>query len=53
MATTLESLPPIPPPKEPMVDAKTGLVTTTWYLWLKRLGDHLRDAERRITDLEP
>lgn len=52
MASNLPPLPPIPPPREPMVDPKNGLMTTTWYLWLTRLADHLRDAERRITDLE-
>lgn len=52
MSTNLDPLAQIPPPREPMVDMRTGLVTTNWYLWLKRLGDHMRDAERRITDLE-
>ena len=52
MATTLDPLPPIPPPTEPVVDPKTGLVTRTWYLWFQRLGDHMRDVERRTYDLE-
>lgn len=53
MASNLAPLSPAPPPQEPMVDIKTGQVTTTWYAYLKRLDEHLRDAERRITDLEP
>lgn len=53
MATNLTPLVPLPPPREPVVDPKTGLMTTTWYLYLKRLDDHIRDVERRVTDLEP
>lgn len=52
MASTLAPLPPLPPPQEPIVEPRTGLATTTWYIYLKRLDEHLRDAERRITDLE-
>lgn len=52
MATALSPLPPIPPPLEPIVDLRTGRTTMTWYIYLKRLDEHLRDAERRITDLE-
>ncbi len=52
MATTLGPLPPLPTPAEPLVDPITGLITKTWYLWFKRLDDHIRDVERRIDDLE-
>jgi hypothetical protein len=49
MATNLNPLPPLPPPAERVVDPKTGLMTTTWYLWFKRLDEHMREAEKRIT----
>lgn len=59
MASTLLPLPPIPPPQEPIVDPRTGRATQTWYLWFKRLDDHIRadeawlaDLETRVTDLE-
>lgn len=53
MATNLTPLTPTPPPAEPIADPKTGLMTRNWYQYFKRLDDHIRDVERRITDLEP
>jgi hypothetical protein len=52
MATNLQQLPPLPAPAEPLVEPKTGLINTTWYLWFKRLDDHVREIEQRIYDLE-
>lgn len=48
MATTLAPLPPLPPPQEPVVDQKTGLVTRTWFLYYQRLDQHVREIEQRL-----
>lgn len=48
MASTLRPLPPLPPPQEPMTEPRTGRITTTWYIYLKRLDEHLREIEKRL-----
>lgn len=53
MASTLKPLPPLPAAAEPVVDQKTGRINTSWYLWLRALEQHMREAESRITVLEP
>lgn len=49
MATNLVPLQPIPPPTVPYTDPKTGLINLAWYQYLKRVDDHIRDIERRLT----
>jgi hypothetical protein len=51
MASNLTPLPPLPPPAERLVDPKTGRANQNWYQYLKRLDDHLREVEQRITAL--
>lgn len=53
MASALKPLPPLPAAAEPVVDPKTGRVNVSWYLWLRALEQHVKEAESRITDLEP
>jgi len=48
MASTLGPLPPLPAPQAPMVDARSGLILQTWYLYLKRLDEHVREIEKRL-----
>lgn len=52
MASNLSPLPPLPAPFEPVVDQKTGRVSQSWYQYLKRLDEHLREVEARVTALE-
>ncbi|WP_154677749.1 hypothetical protein [Rhizobium tubonense] len=49
MSTNLVPLQPIPTPTAAFVDPKTGLIDLAWYQYLKRLDDHIRDVERRLT----
>lgn len=49
MAANVGPLTPIPPPQEPFVD-RNGRITRTWYLYLKRVDEHIRDIERRLDD---
>jgi hypothetical protein len=51
MATSLKPLPPLPTPTERLVNPQTGVINTSWYLYLKRLDEHLREVEQRITVL--
>ncbi|AVA20675.1 hypothetical protein [Rhizobium sp. NXC24] len=51
MATALAPLPQLPVPTERFVDPQTGRVNQNWYQYLKRLDEHLREAEQRITAL--
>ncbi|MEY9830248.1 MULTISPECIES: hypothetical protein [Sinorhizobium] len=48
MASTLAKLPQLPPPQEPLVDPRTGRITQTWYLYLQRLDQHIREIEERL-----
>ena len=48
MASTLAQLPPLPAPQGAMVDTRTGLISQTWYLYLKRLDEHVREIEKRL-----
>jgi|GEM_PF-1820345 len=52
MATNLRPLPPLPAAAEPVVDQRTGRINQAWYLWLRALEQHMREAESRITTLE-
>lgn len=52
MATTLNPIAPLPSPSEPVIDVRTGRMTQNWYIWFKRLEEHMREAEARITALE-
>lgn len=49
MATNLVPLIPLPTPNAQIVDPTTGLIASAWYQYLKRLDDHIRDIERRLT----
>ncbi len=51
MASNLTPLPPIPTPTERIADPQTGRINQNWYQYLKRLDEHLREAEQRITAL--
>lgn len=51
MASSLTLLPPMPPPEEPVTGAR-GLMTKNWYLYFKRLDDHIRADEAWLVDLE-
>jgi hypothetical protein len=42
------SLPPIPPPQVPLVDPRTGLVSTEWYNFLRGVEQLLRLALARV-----
>lgn len=48
MASTLSALPPLPTPQQPVVEPRTGLITQPWYLYLKRLDEHVREIEKRL-----
>lgn len=48
MPSTLKSLPPIPQPGELLVDPRTGVINTNWYIYLKRVDDHIREIESRL-----
>ncbi|MNE91445.1 hypothetical protein D3C87_1971740 [compost metagenome] len=48
MASTLKPLVPIPPPNQPIAD-RDGRVNKDWYLYLKELDRHVREAEDRLT----
>lgn len=48
MASTLKPLPPLPTPQQPYVDARSGLISEPWYLYLKRLDEHVREIEKRL-----
>lgn len=49
MASELQPLSPLPPPNQPLIDPKTGRADKDWYLYLKRLDQHIREVEKRIT----
>jgi len=49
MASQLQPLSPLPQPQAPIVDIKTGLVNKSWYEYLKRLDQHVREIEARLT----
>lgn len=48
MASTLATLSPIPTPQQAIVDPKTGLLTRDWYLYFKRIDEHVREIEKRL-----
>ncbi len=48
MPSQLKQIPPIPSPSEALVDPRTGFMTPTWYLYFKRLDQHLREVEERL-----
>lgn len=48
MASTLKPLVPLPPPTQPLID-QNGRMNKDWYLYLKELDRHLREAEDRLT----
>lgn len=48
MASNLNPLPPLPPPAQRLVDPSSGTMNKDWYLYFKRLDDHIRDIERRL-----
>ena len=49
MSTNLVALPPLPPPTAQMVNPETGMISQAWFQYLKRVDDHIRDIERRLT----
>lgn len=51
MASNLTPLPQLPIPQERVVDPQTGRINPNWYLYFKRLDEHLREVEQRITAL--
>jgi len=48
MASTIAKLSPIPTPQQPVVDPRTGLMTRDWYLYFKRIDEHIREIEARL-----
>lgn len=40
--STVPNPPKLPPPNEPMVDPKTGQLTTAWRIYLTQADDRLR-----------
>lgn len=48
MASTLAPLTPLLQPQVPMIEPRTGLVSQLWYIYLKRLDDHVREIEKRL-----
>jgi hypothetical protein len=48
MASSLNPLPPLPPPLQPVIEAN-GRMNREWYLYFQRLDQHLREAEQRLT----
>lgn len=48
MASALAALPPLPTPQQPLVDPRSGLVAQSWYIYLKRLDEHVREIEKRL-----
>lgn len=50
MPSTLKPLPPLPQPAEPLVDPRTGFVNTNWFIWFKRVDDHIREIEKRLEE---
>ncbi|WP_267550453.1 hypothetical protein [Rhizobium rhizogenes] len=51
MASNLKPLPQLPIPGERLIEPQTGRINQNWYLYLKRLDEHLREVEQRITAL--
>lgn len=49
MASQLQPLSPLPAPQAPIVDKNTGLVSKSWYEYLKRVDAHIREIEARLT----
>lgn len=41
MATTI---PPLPAPTAPLVDPRTGLISTAWFNWFKAIDKAIRGA---------
>lgn len=52
MASTLKPLPPIPAPTARLVNPATGAIDTPWFLYFKRLDEHIREIEGRIDQNE-
>lgn len=52
MPSALKPLVPIPQPGELFVDPRSGVVNTNWYLWLKRVDDHIREIEARLDTVD-
>lgn len=48
MASSLKPLPPIPPAQQPVIEG-SGRMNRDWYLYFKRLDEHLREVEQRLT----
>lgn len=48
MASALGQLPPLLAPRVPMIEPRTGLVSELWYIYLKRLDEHIREIEKRL-----
>lgn len=47
MASTLQPLSPLPPPTQPLTNAN-GTMNRDWYLYFKRLDQHIREVEERL-----
>lgn len=47
MASTLQPLSPLPPPTQPLVNPN-GTMNRDWYLYLRRLDQHIREVEDRL-----
>lgn len=50
MASNLQPLSPLPTPSEPLVDLKTGRISTSWYRYFNLLDSHIREVEARLDD---
>jgi len=52
MPSALKQLPPIPAAGERFVDPRTGVINTTWYIYLQRLDQHTREIESRLDAID-
>jgi hypothetical protein len=48
MASELNPIPPMPPPQQRIVEAN-GTPNRDWYLYQKRVDEHIREMEKRLT----
>jgi len=52
MPSALKQLPPIPQPSQALVNPRTGVLDTTWYIYFKRVDDHIREIEARLDAID-
>lgn len=52
MPSALKTLIPIPQPGELLVNPRTGVINTNWYLYFRRVDDHIREIEARLDTID-